>query len=71
MKTIKTVIEIPDKLKWMAQDANGDWFAYKRKPDTGFSSWLPKGECIQIGRGDSNPDWRETLQRIEEYEVVE
>ncbi len=76
MKTIKTLIEIPAKYKWMAQDENGKFYAYELRPrirlDYADGGTWDTGDYryIGLGEGNPNPDWKNTLCRIEEYEDV-
>lgn len=51
--------------RWMAQDQDGSWWAYKDRPTKGGDMW---GEGAEIGsetKGlastDPNPNWRDTL----------
>lgn len=74
MKTIQTLIEIPAKFKWSAQDERGVRMGYTVKPKINepWDEWEPVGasECIELGRANPNPDWKNTLTRISEYEEV-
>jgi hypothetical protein len=73
MKTIKTLVEIPAKYKWMAQDADGDFWAYTDKPVASVAAgrWCTvRAYCLLVGRGNPNPNWQNTLTRIYEYEDV-
>jgi hypothetical protein len=62
--------EVPDWVRWVAQDEDGDWWAYEDEPKIpgrGSRRWLNNlnGRCIPIGSGDgSNPNWRETLHEV-------
>lgn len=51
--------------RWMAQDADGVWFAYCSKPSVSNGSWRPEG-LWEIPKNQSNdpqpnPNWRDTL----------
>lgn len=76
--TIKTLIEIPAKYKWYAIDEDGEHKLHERTPRLSHDSfrpyggyWLSDGEQISLFFSGNNPDWKNTLQRIEEYEEVE
>ena len=51
---------------WIAQDANGDWFCYRRKPAMKHDTWRPAGNDLNnfIRADDPNPNWRDTLRRL-------
>lgn len=63
--------DAPDWAKWLAQDANGSWGWYQRKPvqlraDHGAGVWDIRQihhEWLGAGFGKLNPDWQSTLER--------
>ena len=68
----RTDIEVPYDTKWVAIDLSGYIYAYKEKPNSGFSSWVANNpHCVKcIGKKMSN--WWECLYEIfDEPEVVE
>lgn len=69
-------IPIPDWANWLAQDADGTWYAYKTKPDPLSTCWIDRGaqKLIKVLKvapahdGDApaepNPNWKSTLRSI-------
>lgn len=60
--------DAPKWAKWLAQDADGEWFWWKAKPRPGGADkfWVPvkfSGPFTRAMRGAQNPDWAETLER--------
>jgi len=53
-------------LKWVAMDADGEWFGYDDKPTTyrGAETFCPSasGRCEKLGI--SNFYWRDTLTEV-------
>jgi hypothetical protein len=53
-----------ERYRWMAQDANGNWFAFSVRPRTAARVWQV-GESgtswIMICQGEPNPNWRDTV----------
>lgn len=59
--------EVPDWVEWVVQDKDGKWegHKYKPEPDNEYGDWNSWGQYITIGQGDPNPNWRESLYKIE------
>ena len=59
--------DAPDWAEWLAQDSNGCWWWYDKKPEPAGSMFLDfnGGEGAQIAKGECepNPDWLQTLER--------
>jgi len=55
--------ELPEWVNWLAQDADGTWWAYEVEPLQHFSGWYENevGQCIRLEKQDANENWRETL----------
>lgn len=54
-------------LNWIAQDENGVWWGFENKPVPGFHGWIDglDGTKILLKQDtDSNPGWRESLQKL-------
>lgn len=49
--------------RWMAQDSDGSWWAYTKKPVDGAKMWHCAGSLVYIplSAGYPNPNWRDTL----------
>ncbi len=58
----------PAWVRWIAQDADGAWWGYSVEPLQHDTGWYENevGRCLALGRGEPNPDWRETLQGVPE-----
>ena len=66
MKSITKKIVLPDWANWLAQDCNGDWWAFEFVPISDkFGGWnSPDGEDQRICTGVIRKPWNKTLQRI-------
>jgi hypothetical protein len=58
--------QIPEWALWLAQDADGAWWAYEAEPNQQHNGWYENevGRIANLGKGDPNPDWRDTLKRV-------
>jgi hypothetical protein len=62
----------PPEARWIAQDANGTWYWYLKKPVSGVSAWVTGyGETMIEGvdysymeQGDEPDDWTTTLHPV-------
>ncbi|MFN2308211.1 MAG: hypothetical protein ABR553_00535 [Gammaproteobacteria bacterium] len=56
----------PDWAEWIAQDADGAWWAYEVEPNPHDTGWYENevGRSQSLGRGATNPDWRGSLRRV-------
>ena len=57
--------QIPNWVKWLAQDANGNWWGYEAEPHEHDHGWYENesGRCIQLLHAPANPKWRDTLKK--------
>lgn len=57
---------IPDWAEWIAQDADGTWWAYEAEPNQQHNGWYENeaGRIQRLGRGAANPDWEISLARV-------
>ncbi len=57
---------LPDWAAWVAQDADGSWWAYEAEPNRHDSGWYENevGRRQRLRRDAPNPDWERSLQRI-------
>ena len=55
--------DIPDWVRWLAQDADGSWWGYEVEPHQHHQGWYENevGRSQLIARESANPDWRQTL----------
>lgn len=56
---------LPAWAQWIAQDADGSWWAYECWPNPGDHGWYENevGRIERIGRGTPPADWQTTLRR--------
>ena len=57
---------LPSWAKWIAQDADGAWWAYEAHPNQHDIGWYENevGQIFQLGRGEPNPAWPTSLRKI-------
>jgi len=57
--------DLPSWVQWLAQDADGTWWAYEAEPNEADHGWYENevGRCLRLETGSANPDWRESLRR--------
>jgi hypothetical protein len=57
---------LPVWARWLAQDADGTWWAYEHEPNEGTSSWYENeaGDSIRVCSDLPNSGWRRTLVKI-------
>lgn len=57
---------LPKWIRWIAQDANGQWWGYSVEPLQYHAGWYENeaGQYIALGRDEPNPQWKRTLRRI-------
>jgi len=67
-KTIDIPVQVPDWVTHIAQNLDGMWFAYGKKPVEDEDCFIPQvgGRQYFIANEDNiNPNWRETLREVE------
>lgn len=66
MDNLDTSKHIPEWARWIAQDANGAWWAFEHEPNEGATSWYENevGRYQLIEKERPNPAWRDTLQKV-------
>lgn len=57
---------IPDWAEWVAQDADGAWWAYEAEPNQHEIGWYENevGRIARLGKGAPNPEWQASLRRV-------
>ncbi len=52
---------------WLAQDESGIWWVFETEPNQGHSFWYENevGRCLKIAEADPNPDWQNSLIRLD------
>ena len=48
--------------RWMAQDEDGEWWAFTCKPEMERSYWFGEEAELELSQGVPNPNWRNTLR---------
>lgn len=58
-------VSIPAWAEWLAQDADGAWWAYEAEPNLQDSGWYENevGRIHRLGMGPPPADWRSQLIR--------
>ena len=58
--------DLPDWAGWVAQDADGAWWAYEAEPNQHSIGWYENevGRYVKVGHGAPNPDWENSLRRV-------
>ncbi len=59
------------KWKWIAQDKDGGTFFYDEEPSKMSFGFLPNGKYLKQGKGQPNPNFKDTLINLEteDYEI--
>ena len=57
--------KVPGWARWLAQDADGTWWAYEAEPNQQHSGWYENevGRILRLGRSAPPDDWEATLTR--------
>ena len=57
---------LPTWAGWVAQDADGSWWAYEAEPMQFQSGWYENevGRCERVAGSAANEAWRVTLCRV-------
>ena len=58
--------ELPDWVQYIAQDADGQWWAYQTEPNLSHISWYENevGQILKLEKDAPNPDWQTSLQKV-------
>ena len=58
---------LPVWVRWIAQDADGVWWAYQNEPNMSESGWYENevGQSMRVQAGVPNPFWRAAIYSIE------
>lgn len=71
-KSVMLPFMVAEKTKYIAQDANGYWRYYSKKPRRGEFHWIPaksdiffkENEYTIMASGKVNPDWGTSLIKL-------
>lgn len=58
-------IKVPEWARWMAQDANGEWYFYGKKPICRGNDWGQSGGRFEAAySGEASDDWDDSLHKV-------
>jgi len=62
-----TIDKLPAWARWLAQDADGTWWAYEAEPNQQDCGWYENevGRIQRLGKTAPPADWEATLTRRE------
>lgn len=65
--TFPTTGNLPVWVCWLAQDADGSWWAYEAEPLQFSNGWYENevGRRLKLGDDVANPKWQQTLIRVQ------
>jgi len=57
---------LPDWVRWIAQDEDGAWWAYECEPLQHDKGWYENevGRQLKLLSMDANPEWEATLKKV-------
>ena len=58
--------QLPEWVRWIAQDADGVWWAYEHEPNMSAAGWYENevGQSVRLHSGDPNPRWTQEIHPI-------
>ena len=58
--------QLPDWVRWIAQDADGSWWAYEYEPNMSNSGWYENevGRSIYLQKDQSDSQWRQKIHMV-------
>ena len=61
---------LPEWADWVAQDADGTWWAYEAEPNQHDIGWYENevGRIQRLRKDAPNPDWRDSPRRVSALE---
>ena len=59
------ISQVPDWVRWVAQDSSGAWWGYSVEPLRNDSGWYENevGSCIRLGVTPAH-DWEHSLRSV-------
>lgn len=59
-------IKLPEWAQYIAQDADGQWWAYEAEPNLSHISWYENevGRILKLNSEQPNINWLQSLQKI-------
>ena len=60
------IIKLPEWAQYIAQDADGQWWAYEAEPNLSHISWYENevGRILKLDRRKPNVNWLQSLQKV-------
>lgn len=57
---------LPDWVQYIAQDADGQWWAYEAEPNQAHTGWYENevGRLFKLECGKPNPQWTTSLKKL-------
>ena len=58
--------QLPDWVRWIAQDADGSWWAYEHEPNMSDSGWYENevGRSIYLQKDQPDSQWRQKIHMV-------
>lgn len=56
--------DAPEWARWLAMDADGEWFFYEEKPSLGVKVWYPNGArpVSRLASPPASEKWKNSLE---------
>jgi len=60
------ITNLPDWAQYIAQDADGQWWAYEAEPNQSHNGWYENevGNILKLEKAAANVDWMQSLSKI-------
>ena len=60
--------DLPEWVRWLAQDADGTWWGYEVEPLQHHQGWYENelGRCHRIRTDSPNSEWQHSLSRYDQ-----
>jgi len=60
------ITNLPDWAQYIAQDADGQWWAYEAEPNQSHNGWYENevGNILKLEKAAANADWVQSLSKI-------
>jgi len=60
------ITNLPDWARYIAQDADGQWWAYEAEPNQSHNGWYENevGKILKLEKAAANTDWIQSLSKV-------
>ena len=60
------ITNLPGWAQYIAQDADGQWWAYEAEPNQSHNGWYENevGNILKLEKAAANADWVQSLSKI-------